>query len=349
MHRDFLPVGTCNGRLHGLGILCAEVENMADFDTTRRNTEFFRHRRFIFAHIDHFLGRGIERSPILEDRPEIATEISVAAGNGLIEQALVAEHGAFARIGQHDPFMAEIAANGARIGAHRNGRQPHAGIGPHIGHEHPFIGLHRVFLVEVEGISVLHQEFPGPHRAKARSDLVAELPLDVVEVQRQVLVGFHIGPEDIGDHFLVGRAIEEFALMPVLDAQHLLAVGVVAPRLAPEIGGLDGGHQKLDRAGAILLLLDDLLHLHEHLVAERQPGIEAGGLLTDHAGTQHQPMRDNFGFLGNVTQHRQEIAGKAHGNSEERMIDSRVSLMPTQIASVHSMQACKLCRICVTG
>ncbi|MNL20370.1 hypothetical protein D3C87_1416130 [compost metagenome] len=167
----------------------------------------------------------------------------------------------------------------------------------------------------------------------------------MVEVERQVLVGLDIGPDDLGDHLLVGRTVEHVAVVAVLDAQHLLAVGVVAPRLAPEIGGLDGGHQKLDRAGAILLLLDDLLHLHEHLVAERQPGIEAGGLLTDHAGTQHQPMRDNFGFLGNVTQHRQEIAGKAHGNSEERMIDSRVSLMPTQIASVHSMQACKLCRI----
>src|SRR5690606_33795977 len=64
-----------------------------------------------------------------------------------------------------------------------------------------------------------------------------------------------------------------------------------------------------------------------------------------HAGAQHQPVRGNLGFLGNVAQHRQEVAGKAHGNSEKRDFDSRASLMPTQSPSVHSMQACKLCRI----
>jgi hypothetical protein len=41
-------------------------------------------------------------------------------------------------------------------------------------------------------------------------------------------------------------------------------VGVVAPALLPEIGGLDGGHQHRDVAGALLLLMHDLLDLAQH-------------------------------------------------------------------------------------
>ena len=59
---------------------------------------------------------------------------------------------------------------------------------------------------------------------------------------------------------LVGP-IEHVALVPVLDAQHLLAVVVVAAAFAPEIGRLDGRHQDLERAGAVLLLAHDLLDL----------------------------------------------------------------------------------------
>jgi hypothetical protein len=46
--------------------------------------------------------------------------------------------------------------------------------------------------IEVEGISVLHQEFARPHGAEARPHLVAELPLELIEIERQVPVGTHI-------------------------------------------------------------------------------------------------------------------------------------------------------------
>ena len=83
----------------------------------------------------------------------------------------------------------------------------------------------------------------------------------MVEVERQVLVGLDVGAEDLGDHLLVGRAVEHVALVAVLDAQHLLAVVVVAAAFAPEVGRLDGRHQDFERAGAVLLLAHDLLIL----------------------------------------------------------------------------------------
>jgi hypothetical protein len=56
-------------------------------------------------------------------------------------------------------------------------------------------------------------------------------------------------------------------------------------------------HQQLDGAGTILFLADDLLDLLQHPQAQRQPGIDAGGFLSHHARTQHQPMRDNLGLF----------------------------------------------------
>jgi hypothetical protein len=58
--------------------------------------------------------------------------------------------------------------------------------GAQVGDEHLVVGVDRAVLVEVEGIGVLHQELARAHGAEARAHLVAELPLDVVEVQRQV-------------------------------------------------------------------------------------------------------------------------------------------------------------------
>ena len=135
----------------------------------------------------------------------------------------------------------------------------------------------------------------------------------MIEIERHILVRAHIGAEDFGDHFLVGRTVKHVALVPVLDAQHLLAVGIVASALAPKVGRLDGRHQQFDRAGTVLLLAHDLADLLKHPKAERQEGVDARGLLPHHAGAQHQPVRDDLRLFRRLAQDRQEIAGQAHG------------------------------------
>ena len=85
--------------------------------------------------------------------------------------------------------------------------------------------------------------------------------------------------------------------MPVGDTQHLLAVIVVAAGFAPQIGRLDGRHQEFDGAGAVLLFPDDRTDLVEHPLAERQERVKPGRLLADHAGPQHQAMRDDLGLF----------------------------------------------------
>ena len=79
-------------------------------------------------------------------------------------------------------LVAEIAADRPGIGAHRDRLQPHPREGPQIGDEHLVVGMLGAGRVEIEAVGVLHQEFAPAHHAKARPHLVAEFPLDVVEV-----------------------------------------------------------------------------------------------------------------------------------------------------------------------
>ena len=46
--------------------------------------------------------------------------------------------------------------------------------------------------------------------------------------------------------------------------------------------------------------------------AERQERVDTCGFLADHAGAQHQPMRNDLGLLGRIAQDRQEKAGQTH-------------------------------------
>ncbi len=204
---------------------------------------------------------------------------------------------------------------GPGFGAHRDRLQPHPREGAQIGDEHPVVGTARRGLVDIERIGVLHQEFAAAHHAEARTLLVAELPLDVIEIERQALVGFDVGAKDLGDHFLVGRTIQQFALVAVADAQHLRTIGVVAAAFAPEIGELQRRHQQFQRAGAVLFLADDLLDLLQHPKAERQPGVDAGRLLPHHARAQHQPMRDDLRLFRILFQDRQEETRQSHGSN----------------------------------
>ncbi len=206
-----------------------------------------------------------------------------------------------------------VAADRTAFRHHRNRLETEPRERPKIGDEHLVVGVPGTGLIEIEGIGILHQELAPAHQAEARPHLVAELPLNVVEIERQILVRAHIGAKDFGDHLLVGRAVEHVALVAVLDAQHLLAVIVVAPALAPKLRRLDRRHQHLDRTGAVLLLAHDLLDLLEHAQAERQEGIDAGRLLAQHAGPQHEPMGDDLRLFRRLAQDRQEVTGQAHG------------------------------------
>ena len=154
-----------------------------------------------------------------------------------------------------------------------------------------------------------------------------------------------LGAKNLGDHFLVGRPVEQLALVAIADAQHLGAICVVTPALAPEIGELQRRHQQLDRAGAIHLLAHDALDVLQHREAERQPRIDAGRFLADHAGAQHQPVRDDLRLGRRFLQHAAGNIGR--GRIRQSQIRRDSSGMPSN--SSKPSARLRFCIACVAA
>ena len=130
---------------------------------------------------------------------------------------------------------------------------------------------------------------------------------------------FDVVAEQRGDHFLIGRPEQHLALVAVGDAQHFGAVGVVAARLAPQIGRLHRRHEHFLRPGLVLLLAHDLLDLAQHAQADRQPGVDAGGGLADQPGAQHQLVADDLGVGRAFLHHGEEALGQAQREKPSKL------------------------------
>src|SRR6185437_1745555 len=180
---------------------------------------------------------------------------------------------------------------------------------------HRAIRHHQRIAVDVERVRVLHQEFAPAHYAEARPYLVAELDLDLVEVDGQLPVAPDILAHDVGHHFLVRRAEQEIPLLAVPDLQELRPELVPATRLFPQLGGHDMRQIRFERAGAIHFLAHHLLDLSQRDEAERHPAIDAGRNLLDHSCAQHQLLADDFRFGGRFLQRAKIELRDAHRRS----------------------------------
>ncbi len=242
----------------------------------------------------------------------VIVKINLAVTECEVSHGAIVEHLRLARFGQHEKFMGVFTTNRAGIGTHWNGLEAHAFISAQVADEVAVIRMQRIFLSQIKVIAVFHIEFAAPHDAKARTGLVAELPLDLVKCQRQVFVRCDMGAEDVSDQFFSGRCIEHLATAAVFDPQHLVAVSVVASAFAPEVRRLDRWHQHGVVASFRLLFMHDIFNFLENFIAQRQPAINASACLLDHACLQHVAVRDDLRLAWGLFENGQEIAAHTH-------------------------------------
>ena len=84
------------------------------------------------------------------------------------------------------------------------------------------------------------------------------------------------------------------ALMAVLEAQEFLAVVFPTPGFAPQVGGLHGRHEDFLSARPVHFLAHDVRGLVQGSQPQRQPRIDAGSELANHARADQQFVADDF-------------------------------------------------------
>ena len=165
----------------------------------------------------------------------------------------------------------------------------------------------------MEGVGILHQEFPRTHHAKARPDLVAELGLNLEIIDGQLLVGLHVLAHVVADHLFMRRAVAEVAIVAVAHLEHLRAHLGPATGLLPQLGRLDAGHQQLNGTCTRHFLAHDGLDTLQHPQAQRHPGEQARGQAADQAGAQHELVADDLSVSRGFFGRGDRKLGQSHG------------------------------------
>ena len=147
---------------------------------------------------------------------------------------------------------------------------------------------------------------------ESRANLVAELRLDLIEVDRELLVASHLAPCDVRDHLLMSRADAEFALVAILQSQQFRTEVAPAPGLLPQLRRLDGGHQDLLGTRRVHLLTHDGFDLSQYADAEWQPRVESGREQANQTGPEHQSMTDDFGLRRRFPHRREKRLRASH-------------------------------------
>src|SRR5260370_25457754 len=104
-----------------------------------------------------------------------------------------------------------------------------------IGSPHRLIGDIQRLLPDMKGVGIFHDELATADQAEARADLITELGLDLIEIDRKLPVGRDGVPDGVRDDLLMRRSEEEVTLVAVLDPQELLPVLLPPARLHPQL------------------------------------------------------------------------------------------------------------------
>ena len=89
-------------------------------------------------------------------------------------------------IGKHHKFMGETAADGSRISFDSSERQAAPFKNTLIGVIHFLIRSFRPLFCCIETVPILHNELTAAHESETGPDLIPELGLNLVEIDRQI-------------------------------------------------------------------------------------------------------------------------------------------------------------------
>jgi len=250
---------------------------------------------------DFLDGADIRRIHVLQGQPVVfKDDFFLGTGHfGLFQIRRVGaffakHHRVFSGVGHDHELVGILAADASGIRFHRPELQTAAPENIVIRSKHFFVTFLGALFIDIKTVGVFHAELAAAHHAEPRTDFVAEFGLDLIQVERQLTVGFHVVAHQARNDFFMRRPQTIFMIMPVAESQKFLAVISPPPRFLPDFRRLNHGQMHFLRARPVHLLADDLLQFSDHPVPQRKVGIDAAGQFADQSRPDHQLVTDDF-------------------------------------------------------
>ncbi len=150
----------------------------------------------------------------------------------------------------------------------------------------------------MKGIGVFHDEFARAHDAETRSDFITKFRLNLIEINRQLLVAAQLTPSDVGYDFFVGGTNAKFTFVSIVKAQKFGAVFFPTPGFLPEFGWLNGWHQDFQRSCAVHFFAHNGFDFSNHSQTQWHPVVQTRSQAANESGAQHELMAGNFSIIG---------------------------------------------------
>ena len=142
------------------------------------------------------------------------------------------------------------------------------------------------FLVNIEGVAVLHGELSHPDKTCTRTGIIPPFGLDLIHKQGKPLVAVNLSTGEISDSFLMGHGKYHIPSRAVIESTHLSVDAVESAGFLPDIRRIDQRHQDLLSPDCIHLFTNDLFYLLGRTEPKGEQGEDASSQLADKACSQ---------------------------------------------------------------
>src|SRR5664279_4956242 len=159
-------------------------------------------------------------------------------------------------------------------------------------------------LVAIETVRVHHSELTAANKTISGANLVTILVGDVVQVERQFLVGMALTTDNRRDQFLVCRSQTEPTAFSICQLEHLVAVKIPTAGRLPGFCGHQQRHQDLLSGVPVHLLAHYCFYTLLDTQTKIEISVNARSRFAKQASTKHELAAYRIGVLGNFTQAR---------------------------------------------
>src|SRR5580658_4179941 len=167
--------------------------------------------------------------------------------------------------------------------------------------------------IDVERISVFHDELAHSQQARLGTRLVAKFGLNLIPDLRQLLVAAQLLARDVGHDFFMRHPETEVGALAILEAEHVFAHYSPASALLPEIARIQRGQVKF-LADLVHLLADDTHNFLRSAIAHEQKRIDPGAQLTNVSSADQQFVASDLGISRSLAKRRnKELRPAVHG------------------------------------